>query len=78
MNTIGFVAATGRRRQTTGGGGRDYRPVINVSYFDIASYIEWLSHQTENSYDFQQKQNGNMPHVPMSHRFIHGETIRFE
>ena len=45
-----FVAATGRDAPNDRGWGRDYRPVINVSYFDIASYIEWLSYQTENSY----------------------------
>jgi len=45
-----FVNAKGREAPNDRGWGRDYRPVINVSYFDIASYIDWLSYQTGNSY----------------------------
>jgi len=45
-----FVNAKGKDAPDDRGWGRDYRPVISVSYFDIASYIEWLSYQTGNTY----------------------------
>ena len=41
-----FVKALGGHSPDDMGWGRDYRPVINVSYLDIASYVEWISEQT--------------------------------
>jgi formylglycine-generating enzyme required for sulfatase activity len=42
-----FVKSVGVDAPEDMGWGREYRPIINVSYLDIAAYIEWLSYQTD-------------------------------
>lgn len=45
-----FSAATGKVPAQDRGWGRGRRPVIMVSYFDVADYLKWLSAQTGNRY----------------------------
>jgi formylglycine-generating enzyme required for sulfatase activity len=45
-----FAQATGRQKPDDEGWGRDNRPVINVSWFDVMAYAKWLSQQTGQNY----------------------------
>lgn len=40
-----FCVATGRKKPTDNGWGRDQRPVIHVDWYDAVEYCNWLSRQ---------------------------------
>jgi len=45
-----FAQATGREKPDDKGWGRGNRPVINVSWYDVKAYADWLSEQTGQNY----------------------------
>jgi formylglycine-generating enzyme required for sulfatase activity len=45
-----FVVATGIKKPGDAGWGRGNRPVINVSWYDVTAYAEWLSQETGYKY----------------------------
>lgn len=45
-----FCEATGKNKPEDEGGGRNNRPVINVSWSDAAAYAKWLTEQTGKPY----------------------------
>ncbi len=45
-----FCEATGREKPSDEGWGRDYRPVINVSWHDATAFAEWLSKKSNQTF----------------------------